>query len=38
MAMTHVLKLLANQHPVVPDGVEACQGAMGHGLVAVTKL
>ena len=34
----HVLKLLANQHPVAPDGVRMHWGVAGCGLVTVAKL
>ena len=37
MAVTYVLKPLANQHPVVPDGIGACWEVTGHGLVAAAK-
>ena len=36
--MMHVLKLPANQCPVVLDGVGACQEVMGCGLVTAAKL
>ena len=38
MAATHVLKLPANQHPVAPDGVGACQEVVGCELVAAARL
>ena len=33
----YVLKLLANQHPVVLDEVRVCWKVTGHRLVAATK-
>ena len=38
MAAMYVLRPLANQHPVAPDGVGACWEVVGHRLVTAAKL